>query len=47
MARLPGNADFYAWGLEDKKDPGKVSNDVRAVGVQSFGFPNAADPNRR
>ncbi len=33
---IGGDADFYAWGLEDKKNKGKVSNDVRAVGVQSF-----------
>jgi minor extracellular serine protease Vpr len=33
---IAGNADFYAWGLESKKAPGKVSNDIRAVGVQSF-----------
>jgi len=33
---IAGDADFYAWGLEDKKDKGKVSNDIRAVGVQSF-----------
>jgi len=33
---IGGDADFYAWGLEDKKDKGKVSNDIRAVGVQSF-----------
>ena len=33
---IPGDADFYAWGLEDRRDPGKLSNDVRAVGAQSF-----------
>ena len=33
-----GDADFYAWGLEDKKDKGKVSNDVRGIGVQAFDF---------
>jgi subtilisin family serine protease len=33
---IPGSADFYAWGLSDGKDRGKVSNDIRAVGVQSF-----------
>jgi minor extracellular serine protease Vpr len=33
---IPGDADFYAWGLEDRRDPGRVSNDVRAVGTQSF-----------
>jgi minor extracellular serine protease Vpr len=36
---IPGDADFYAWGLEDRKDPGRVSNDVRAIGTQSFPFP--------
>ena len=35
---ISGDADFYAWGLEDRRDPGRVSNDVRAIGVQSFPF---------
>lgn len=33
---IAGDADFYAWGLEDRKLPGRVSNDVRAIGAQSF-----------
>jgi minor extracellular serine protease Vpr len=33
---IAGNADFYALGIEDKKQSGKASNDVRAIGVQSF-----------
>jgi subtilisin family serine protease len=37
-AAIAGDADFYAWGLSDKKNPGRVSNDVRAIGVQSFPF---------
>ena len=35
-AVIPGDADFYAWGLEDKNEKGKGSNDIRAVGVQAF-----------
>jgi minor extracellular serine protease Vpr len=38
---VAGDADFYAWGLSDRRDPGRLSNDVRAVGVQSF--PAGAD----
>ncbi len=45
---LPGDADFYAWGLSDQKVMGgRESNDVRAVGTQSFAFPSASDPNRQ
>jgi minor extracellular serine protease Vpr len=33
---ITGNADFYAWGLSDNHDPGRASNDVRAIGTQSF-----------
>ena len=35
---IAGNADFYAWGLEDPKDMANKSTDIRAVGVQSFTF---------
>jgi len=31
-----GDADFYAWGLADANEPGTSTNDVRAIGVQSF-----------
>ncbi len=33
---IEGDADFYAWGLSARKVPGRASNDVRAVGIQSF-----------
>ncbi len=33
---IAGDADFYAWGLADARGPGRVSNDVRAIGTQSF-----------
>jgi minor extracellular serine protease Vpr len=43
---IDGDADFYAWGLNDPKE-GANSADVRAIGVQSFANPIASDPNRR
>jgi hypothetical protein len=33
---VAGHADWYAWGIKDKKDRGLGSDDIRAVGVQSF-----------
>jgi hypothetical protein len=51
---IAGDADFYAWGLFDRKLTGAASNgdadpshDVRAIGVQSFPNPSAADPTRQ
>jgi minor extracellular serine protease Vpr len=38
---IAGDADFYAWGLFDPRVPGNATNDVRAIGVQSF---PTADP---
>jgi minor extracellular serine protease Vpr len=33
---VTGAADWYAWGLSDRRDRGLGSNDVRAIGAQSF-----------
>jgi subtilisin family serine protease len=44
---ITGTYDGYAWGLEDRNESGKAANDIRTVGVQSFPFPSAADPNRK
>jgi subtilisin family serine protease len=33
---VPGNADWYAWGLKDHRDRGLRSDDLKAAGVQSF-----------
>jgi hypothetical protein len=35
---ITGNADFYAWGLNDSKESGSSAADVRGIGVQSFPF---------
>ena len=46
-APLGGDADFYAWGLEDKQDGHALKQspaDVRAVGVQSFPGPDLGLP---
>ena len=44
---ISGNADFYAWGLNNSKKPGANPANVRGIGVQSFANPSGADPNRR
>jgi minor extracellular serine protease Vpr len=44
---IAGDADFYAWGLEDAKDSARVSNDLYGVGLQAFPFGTTADPTRR
>jgi hypothetical protein len=57
---IAGDADFYAWGLFDRRmddldaqdeqdgdNTGKASNDVRAIGVQSFPNGTTADLDRR
>jgi hypothetical protein len=31
-----GNANWFAWGIKDSRDHGLGSNDLKAVGVQSF-----------
>jgi minor extracellular serine protease Vpr len=33
---IAGNADWYSWGLADKRDHGLGSDDLRAAGVQSL-----------
>jgi len=36
LGGIPGTADFYAWGLQNKKPQGVTTYDTRAVGVQSI-----------
>jgi minor extracellular serine protease Vpr len=43
---ITGNADFYAWGLQDD-DEGLGWHDLRAVGVQTFPAGTPLNPNRR
>jgi subtilisin family serine protease len=40
---IAGDADFYAWGLGDQRATGRASNDVRAIGIQSFPFDATGD----
>jgi minor extracellular serine protease Vpr len=35
-AAVAGSANWFAWGIKDKRDHGLKSNDLQAVGVQSF-----------
>jgi minor extracellular serine protease Vpr len=44
---IAGDGDFYAWGLNDPKEAGNSSADVRAIGIQTFANGITADPNRR
>src|SRR5213078_5062287 len=51
---ISGDADFYAWGIFDTRSGGAdsdgdgddqdPSNDIRAIGVQSFPVPSLANP---
>jgi subtilisin family serine protease len=38
-----GTADWFAWGIKDKKNHGVGSNDLRAVGAQFIGDPDPAN----